>query len=347
MRHIILKELRDMTREKTIVTAFLVQALLAGFSALLLTGLTALHSPEAVDQVPPAEVAFVGATDGSRGFGTYLDGTGNLDIATMTATDALTAFREGRVDMVVQEAQVDGRQRVNIILPAGDIRATLWTTQAKELLLEYEQDLRVERQGRLAQQITYVETGQEIETHGFVYGTLLPILTIAPVFLGGAIAGDAIGQEARSRTLLLLRAAPITAHRLVAAKLTVPLLLVPVQVGLWLGLMALNGFPSQNAHWILLYATAMGAVIAAVSTLTASLLPGEAASQAVTTLGALVLAAVSLIGPRDPLNTIALLATGVPDHLAWWTLGATVTLAISAFLAAGFVTTRRLLNDQV
>ncbi len=343
------KEFQDVLRERSLVTAFVIQLFLAGFSTLLLAGLTVLYSPEALDAAPNADIAYTGP----GGFDAYLEGTGNLRVETYGTAEALEHFRNGNVSAVVEELvfEADGVRRVTLLLADGELESTLLVTQMKSLLLEYEADLREQRNERLELDVEpFIEAQSGVRPerpYTFVYSTLLPLLIVTPVFLSGAIAGDALSQEARTRTLMILRSAPIKPSTLIAGKLTVPILLVPFQVVLWLALFAWNGFGSQDVPLIIATSVILAVLLTTAGLLVAALVPNETATQAAYALLVLLLAGFSLLLPRDPLNVLALLASGGRDadtvaSIAIMLVAAVGTAALSAWVVAKRIRTDRL-----
>ncbi len=341
------KELRDVLRERSLVVAFLIQMLLAGFSALLLAGLTALHSPEALDAAPEADVAFVGADDG---FAPYLRAEANLRVTLLDGATAVDGFRDGTYDAVVQERWLerDAVRTLTIILADGELETTLLSTQFRQLLIDYETDLRLEREGRLERELVLLETDVRPEVpYTFVYTTLIPLLVITPVFLSGAIAGDALSQESKTRTLLLLRSAPVGPTVLVFGKLLVPVLLVPLQVLVWLGLFWLNGFPTREVGLVVGAATVMGVLLTAAGTAVAATVKNESATQAAYAVLVLALGVVSMLLPRDPLNLVSLLAVGTVEPLGVLTLAVLGVLAAASLVLAVVFTRQRIVADAL
>ncbi len=336
LRAIAGKELRDVLREKSLLTAFLIQLFLAGFSALLLAGLTALHSPDALDAAPDVTIAYTGP----GGMLPYLEDRGNIVIVELPDDEALTAFREGSITGIIEEtyAEEDTQRRVTIILAEGELQSTLIITQLKDMLIDYETDLREERSGRLSSDFVPERSGiRPSEPYSFVYTTLIPLLVVTPVFLSGAIAGDALSQESKSRTLLIMRSTPISTARLVVGKLLVPVVLVPLQVGVWLGLFWLNGFPTTDPWLVIGFATILGIFVTGTGSIIAAVVRDESTTQAAYAVFVLTVGVFSMLLPRDPLNIIALLATGVQDALVWrsvvWVAVASVAgLAVSIWL---------------
>ncbi|HUR25316.1 MAG TPA: ABC transporter permease [Candidatus Thermoplasmatota archaeon] len=347
------KDLRDILRERSILASLVVQLFVAGFSTFLSVGLTGLYDPASVEAFPRAEVGYAGPA--GEGFDDYLVSGRNLQVVPTTAEAGLQAFRDGRLAALVEET-VDpgdgpgnGTRSVTLLMADGTLQTTLLLTQVKGLLQDYEHDLRVAEQGRLQQQVLRVEApaGGRAASFGFTYGTLLPLLVLTPIFLSGAIAGDAFVQEAQTRTLLLLRASPLSVTAMLAGKLLVPVVLAPAQVLLWVGLLRLNGIAVQGLGAVLLLTMMLALLLASLGIALATWVRKEGQVQASYALVVLLLAVASLLLPHDVLNLIALLASGTPPPSAWVTFG---ILAAAAALCAGIglpFAARRIQRDQV
>lgn len=325
------KELRDILRERSIVVALLVQFFIAAFSAFLTVGLLGLYDPSSVASRPPADVAY----EGPGGFLAVLRGAPNLRL-TVNATDALAGFSAGRFDAVVQEAVGPGGARsVTLLVPDGELTSTLLVTQFRDLLQAYERDLRQASQARLEHRLLELPAPGRggVVPYPFVYGTLVPLLLLTPVFLSGAIAGDAFSAEIQRRTLLLLRSAPVTVPRILLGKMLVPLLLAPAQFLLWAGLLALNGLPVANLVPLALLSLALTLLLCSVGFALAARLRREGPTQAAYALVAILLSVGSLFLPRDLLNLIARLASGDLDGTALLTLSVLGVAAVGACAA--------------
>lgn len=325
------KELRDVSRERSILVAILVQFFIAAFSTFLLFGLTALYDPGDLAGTPPATVAYVGP----GGFDAYLDEP-NLRLTRMAADTARAAFEGGRLEAVVEETLgPEDARTVTLLLPEGELQATLLITQMHDLLADYEKDLRQERQERLEQRVLVHDTDLRPERpYLFVYTTLLPLLLLTPVFLSGAITGDSFEQELQTHTLGLLRAAPVGAADILFGKLLVPVLLAPAQGLLWIGLLAANGIAVQGLTALPALSLLLAVLLASVGLLVALWVRREHQTQEIYALVVLLLAGLSLFLPRDPLNLIARLATGTAGASDALSFGIVTVLAAAAMGAA-------------
>ncbi|MFO1532661.1 MAG: ABC transporter permease subunit [Thermoplasmatota archaeon] len=341
------KELRDIVREKSIVVALLVQFFIAAFSAFLAVGLLALYDPGSLHAQARGQVAYVGPDDGDH-FDSFIqtryDRFGGLGLAHVDAAAALAGFHAGRYQAVVQESAAGNATRtITLLLPDGQLQSTLLVTQLKGWLQDYESAIRIERQERIGLQVQSVVVGdaaQQELPYPFLYSTLIPLLFLTPVFLSGAIAADSLAGELQSRTLTILRSAPASLRSILAGKLLVPLLLAPAQFLLWAGLLQLNHVPVHNLGWLCLASLLLTATLAGTGFALAARLRRDGPTQASYALAALAQAGLSLLLPRDPLNLVAVVATGRIDGASWLSfaiLGAVAALV----LAMGFADAAR------
>jgi ABC-2 type transport system permease protein len=334
------KELGDVTRERSILVALMVQFLIAAFSGFLLIGLTGLYDPGSLSDAPRADLAYVGP----GGFDELLDEAPNLRVQAMELDAAMAAFADGRIAAVVQERTgPDDARSITLLLPDGELQATLLTSQLRGLLEDYEDELRRDRQDRLDVQIIEYPAPFAVERpYLFGYTVLLPLLVLTPVFLAGAITGDSFQTELQTRTLALLRAAPVSAASILAGKLFVPVFLAPAQVLLWVALFGLNGLPVPDL-WLLLGTTLlMALLLAGVGLLVALFVRREHQSQEAYALTVLALAGASLWLPRDPLNLIARIATGSHGASDYATLVILAGLAVWVAVVGGWLARRRM-----
>jgi ABC-2 type transport system permease protein len=340
------KEVRDIVRERSIVVALVVQFFIAAFSTYLAVGLLALYDPESAQSDIRADVAYVGP----GGFDAHLAEAPWARVVVTDLEGALAGFHARRLEAVVQE-QVgdDGVHRITVLLPEGNLQATLVATQVKGVLQDYERELRDARQDRLDHELREVGLGPQAPRQElpfpFLYATLLPLLFLTPVFLAGAVAADSLAGEIQSRTLTILRSAPLRLEAVLGGKLAVHLALAPAQFLLWAGLMELAGVPVANLPLLCLASLLVTATLAGVGFALAARLRRDGPTQASYALVALAFGALALLLPRDPLNLVAHLATGRFDADAATTLAILGVTALAS-IALGFTDAARQLRAR-
>lgn len=326
------REARDIVRERTIVVAFIVQLFIAGFSTLVSVGLTALYDPGSVQISLPGQIAY----DGPGGFDAVLAGARGVRVLEMGPAEARSAFDHGRVRAVVQERIDDnGTRRVTLLVAEGEIQSTLVVTQMRELLQDYERRLRQDNGARLEHQVVDVPAPRGGGgSYAFLLTVLLPLLLLTPVFLSGAMAADSLHQEVQTRTIGLLRSAPLSVGTLLGGKLLAPLILAPIQVLAWIGLLALNHAAAANIPLLVGLTGLLTILVSTIGFTTTVVIHKPGASQAAYGLTVLSLAAIALTLPRPPLNLIAAIATDNLDAPTWTTL-AIVTAVVLAIAGIG------------
>lgn len=340
------KESRDILRERTIVMALVTQLFVAAFSAFLTVGLVSLYDPSAIRNFPDTEVAYVGP----GGLFDELEAADNLQVRQLELQEALDLFRRGEIDGIVEETYTNesGPRTVTLMLPEGEVAATLLVNQVKDVLSTYERDLRIERQDRLEQEVLYVEADVTADIYlGFAYSVLLPLLVATPVFLAGAITGDSISDEINTKSMTLLRASPLSSSGIVLGKLATPVLLAPAQVLLWVLLLGANDLPVANVPTLLGLSLILALFLSAASVVMAMLVRREGQTQAVYAVFVLVVGVLSLLLPQEPLNVIARLAVDTPSAATYATILLYAALALVATAAAFWVTDQQFKADRV
>ncbi len=338
------KDIRDILRERSIVSSLVMQLFVAGFSTFLSVGLSGLYDPSSIDQFPAADVGYAGP----GGFDDYLLRLPNVEVHYTNPEGGRAGFADGTLDALVEETGTNSSVRtVSLLLPKDSLEGTLLLTQLKGQLQTYEHDLRGERQARLDQQVLEIPQPPKGSSFGFVYGNLLPLLILVPVFLSGAIAGDAFMQESHTRTLLLLRSTPLSGAGIVAGKLVVPVLLAPLQVLLWVGLLALNHLPVHNLLLLEAVVTTLALLLASLSIGLAAWVKRPGQVQAGYAVLLLLFAVASLLLPADPLNLVALIATDALQPAVWATLLAYAAAAAAVTAVALPFVARRIRRDLV
>lgn len=334
------REARAIARERTIVLALVVQLFVAAFSTFLAVGVVALYEPDTLGAASPVRVGYAGEGD----FDDQLGDRASIDLVAVGPREGREAFADGRLDALAVETAGDESRprRLHLRVPEDEMRTTLVVNELKAALDDYEHQLRLERGERIEGEVLRVEGPERPPvSFTFVYGALLPLLVAAPAFLSGAITADSLGDEINQGTLLALQASPLSPGEIVLGKLLVPVALVPAQVTLWMGLLALNGLPVASPLVVLGAATALGAVLSAVGVGVAALLRREGAIQAGYTLTVLALAGLSLALPQDPANLVARAGVGTLTGASWVTLGVYgVAAAALTAAAAGLVADR-------
>ena len=198
-------------------------------------------------------------------------------------------------------------------------------------MLKYESELRQIRADRIEEEPIPLDIPQSTggsDFYEFVYGLLIPLLVIMPAIISSALVIDLITEEYQNNTLETLLSTPIRANEIFWGKVAAALVLVPIQAGVWLFLLSLNGIAIVNAPQILAYVTLVALVLILVASITALYYRERTAAQFVYSTAIVVLMLFSLALPDNPMNIIAKLATGSAGTEQWLVLGLIIAVVM-------------------
>ena len=335
------KEFKAIFSERTIVLAVIIQVFVAGFSSFLVVGLSALVDPDAFPSAARPRIAVNGTED----MGAHLSRAGADVRYYQTAAGALDAFDRGEVDAVALARYAAGGTvpvSVTLVLPDGDLRATITLVKAKEALQAWERELRAENRDRLDADPLHLDTEARAGSYAFVYALLVPLLVLLPVVLAGALVADSITEEVQRGTLPLLLVTPATAADVVEGKVIANVALVPLLGALWFVLLALNGLtvPLVGAFLVLVLGTAIAFVMGALACAIAFLTRDRNKTHVAYATAFFLALALAMGLPTSPVNAIALLAGGSPSAGAYAVVAGGVALAVASGLALRVVLAR-------
>lgn len=292
----------------------------------------ALYDPT---HAPTGRLTSVAYVEPGYGFDRFLDEHPRVLVSRTTYEEALRQFRSGAVDAVIQELQPTepDAHTITLLLPDSEVRTTMLVAQFKDMLRDYERQLRAERSERILSTVVYVDVPAPATTyHGFAYGVLLPLLLVVPVFLAGSITADSLTQELETKTMELLRATPVSGRQILAGKLLTPVLLAPVQALAWFALLRLNGAIVHHVVPLLLLTTAFALFLACTSIYFALAVRRQGETQLAYGLFLLMLLSASLLLHPTPFNLIARLAIGHAGAEEAFALAVAFFLALASLL---------------
>ena len=333
------KELRSVTREKTIVIALVIQLLIASFSSVILVGLLSFYDPESIGLNASAniKVGVIGNV-GSRLVG-FLK---NCNIKVKALSSPLAAedeFKAGEIDAVIFIPEDNGDVvEMQLFLPSAETRSTVILMMLREPLKRYENYLR-ERQGI---NIRYSDIkGLHPTTHEFLYSFIVPILMFFPAFIAGSMVIDSVSEELETHTLETLWSAPLSLSAIFGAKIVAALVLTVVQCALWSLLLRFNHIYIRNLGLVLLLAAVVAAINAVGSAFIAMYFKDRERAQFMYSLFIMIEAGIGYFWDSSPLILMTRLATddyytGIADVAMYAPL-------LLAFLTTFSLTAKRLI----
>jgi ABC-type Na+ efflux pump permease subunit len=333
------RDVRSLSREKTIILALLIQLFVAGFSSFLVVGLTSLYDPGSVSAsgvdmavTGDAQDRLLEAVDEQAGI--YALGFEDPDAAR-------TAFENRRADTLVNATYVgraDGGGRriaVTAYIPEESIRSTLIVVNIRSMLNTVERVERLQRADSLeTDPVPIPQSAGASPYFGFTYTVLLPLLLFLPAFISGSIAVDTITEEIERGTLELLRSAPVSLLDIVDGKALGMASLAPGQALLWITLLSANGISVVNVVPILIFVTAASVITVTLGVVLGIGFGQRRPAQLLYSVSTLFLFAVAIVLPEHPAATIAKLAVGSPELLTYAHVLAAVVFAAAAYTVA-------------
>lgn len=324
------KEFRGLYNEKTILLAILLQLFIALFSSFLMVGLTSMYDPSSLSRFSHSRYS-VGYAGNESKILTYLQTSPDFRVYQMDLSTAVAALGERKLAAViyVPDTQPEALDPVKITLYTlqNDLQTAIVDVKLKDIFLRYEKDLRDTRADRLQQELVSLQiqkTTKGGDFYEFVYGLLIPLLVFMPAIISSALVIDLITEEYQHETLETLMSTPITFAEMVWGKVIACELLVPIQAGVWLLLLMLNGIAILNAGLILLQVVVTSLILILLGTLTALHYRERTAAQFIFSTALVVVILFSLALPANPLNLITRLAVGTAGLEQWLLLGGTI-----------------------
>jgi len=154
-----------------------------------------------------------------------------------------------------------------------------------------------------------------------------------PAIIASALIIDLITEEYQHDTLETLISTPVTFTEMVWGKVLACEALVPVQAGVWLLLLMINGIAIQNAGLILLQVSVTSFILILLGALGALHYRERTAAQFIFSTALVVVMLFALALPDNPLNLLTRLAVGTAGMEQWIVLGTTSLIIVGlAFL---------------
>ena len=327
------RELGSLRKEKTIVLALALQLFIAAFSSFLVVGLVSLYDPGQVGGAD-VDVAVTGdaADDLIRASQEVRGVDARLYRSEEAATEAFREYRATGIDAVLIAETRDDRVFVRAVVPDSTVQTTVVVVQLRDVMRSFE---RAERSDRTAfLESSPLELPREVDSSpyfSFTYTVLLPLLLMLPVFISGSITVDSVTEEIDRGTLELLRVAPVTLHDVVDGKLAATAGLAPIQAGLWIVLLELNGTSVANALALVALVAGLAVVVCGVGAAVALASPDRRAAQFLYSVAVLLVIGGTTLLPHGPVTAAARLGIGSPAAGDFLAVVAVAALAVAAY----------------
>jgi ABC-2 type transport system permease protein len=302
------RELKAITKEKTIMFAVMIQFVIASLSSILLVGIMAFYDPSSISENANARIRLGLVEDVSTPMSSFL-ATKGIRVQSYSAMSAAeSAFKQGRIDTIMYVPRdTAGVTDMKLVLPEMDTQQTVIMMLLQEPLKLYENYLRQTHGVNL----NYTDIkGMSSNTWEFLYSIIVPVLMLFPALIAGSIIIDTISEEFENKTFETLLAAPLSLRQIFSAKLAAAIITAVIQIVLWTLLLRANGMIVMNPLVVIFIALSASAAIAFVAAMVALYFKDrERAQFGYSILLVILVAACSFIG-LSPLNLITRTASG-------------------------------------
>ena len=302
------RELRAVTREKTIMIAVFIQLCLASFSSVIVMGLVAYYDPESIASNVRMRTRAGVIGDSESPLVQFLEESSVRVIAFASPESAEAAFQAGRIDAIIYlPDEAGGVVDMQLYLPESETRSTVILMMLQEPLKRYENHLREERGVR----VRYADIdGKPPTSYEFLYSSIIPILLFFPAFVAGSMVVDSVSEEMEHHTLDTLWSAPVSLNSIFGAKVAAALVLAVVQCVAWTALLRLNRIHLANRGLVLLLSVLVAGILSVAAAFIASYFKDRERSQFMYSLFMLIAVGVSYLFDSSPITLMTRLATG-------------------------------------
>ena len=304
------KELKSITKEKTIMLAIIIQFFIASLSSVLLVGIMSFYNPESIGQSTQIriDVGIVGNTNSPLIH--FLKQKGLQVIPFSDVSNAEESFKSGYVDTIIFIPETNaGVLDLKLVLPEMDAMETVILMVLQEPFKKYENYLR-EANGI---QLNYKDIqGKPHTTYEFLYTLIVPILMLFPAFIAGSIVIDAITEEIENKTFDTLRAAPVSLSSIFTSKISAAVITSAIQCFMWIILLGFNQFAINNIGLIVLVSVIIAASMSLGASMIALYFREREKAQFMYSVILIVATGLSFLLDPSPISLITRLATGDP-----------------------------------
>lgn len=332
------KEVKAITKEKTIILTILIQLLIASLSSIILVGLISFYDPSSIAQNSNIRIKMGVTGDTGSPLVSFMKER-NI-VVTPFSSEGLAedALKNGSIDAFVYIPYETGVVDMKLYLPESDSRSTVIMMVLKEPLKKYENYLR-ENNGV---HIRYTGiSGRPSTTYEFLYTFIVPLLMLFPAFIAGSIVIDTLSEEFENHTLDTLLSTPLTLNDMLGAKLASAVFVAAAQCVLWPILLYFNHIRIQNMVLVLALAIILAALIAIISGIIAMYFKDRERSQFIYSIMLLIAGALAYFIDPSPFSLMARLAMG-DSHVGAIDV-AVYVVPLLMLLGAFFYISRRLI----
>ncbi len=308
MKELIMKDLRLLVREKTIVSLIFFLIFTASFASLVTYGLIFLSSPQYV-QFSKAKIGVVGDCPILK---SVIKGKNYADLE-----DALRDFKLGNIDAIVYlpKENASSHNFVTVYLPKDEIATFIAASYIKEKLELYELKLREMNGIEVVKLRVFSEKKVDYYKNysvafKFIYVALIPLLVITTAIVASGLLIDSTTEEFESRSFEILMVAPMSKRKILFYKIFSAFLVSTILSAVWLLLLHLNGIEIANIPLFSLVAFSVYLIFISFALLTSLIFKDRERSQLFFSLIAAGVIAISFASKHSFAGVITRISVG-------------------------------------
>ncbi len=341
------KMFKDLLREKTIVFAIFLQLFIILTSSIIITNANALFNPEQVIQ-EPINIGITGDSYLRQKVATYFEQSKLIASVYPEESVTLSKFAEGSIDavIIVNRSKEYYPIYLSVIIPKGDIKSSVITSEVKDSLQVFENELRDENLAEISairlDRLKIKNKSNSITTQVFeaLYSILIPFLLLLPGVLLGGLIIDILVEEMETKTLHLLMI--ITTFRKYLFEIILSVVgLSMLQVITWELLLSLKGIIINNLPYITGLVLFLNFVMFIACVLLSILVKEKTRSHLIYSFLIILLFATAPLFRMNPIRVISRLAIGLETVPIWTYNGIVIGIAILLFTFMNFVAKRK------
>ncbi len=281
MKAMIMKDLKMIARERTIMSAITILIFIASFSSIITFGLLVLYKPDFI--------ALSGVKIGVAGNCPVLQMSG-ADVRYQSLEEGLNDFYSGKIDALIYlpKENVSSINFVTVYLPEDEITGIIASSRIKEILKEYQKRLR-EMNGIPSDHgfefydtdfgRTEIQEGSSI-TFRFIYAVLIPLLIITTAIISGGLVIDLMSEEYETKTYEVILSTPLSSSEFISSKIFVSLLISTILSVIWIALVYIN-VGINNPAMILILSVSVSMIFSSLGSISSLVFKDRERSQLV------------------------------------------------------------------
>jgi ABC-type Na+ efflux pump permease subunit len=312
------KIMKDLLREKTITFAIMLQLFIIFTSSVLLTNASTFFDTTSIAGGDPITIALTGDSYVAQRIEPYFERSEIYAVVYPEEVTALEKFEEGDIDgiLVFNTSEDYLPIYIDMIVPKGDVKASIITSSVKDALEIYENELRdrylAEPNAIRLDRLHMTRKANPVTTQIFeaLYNILIPFLLLMPGVLLGGLVIDIIIEELETKTLNLLMLI-ISFRRYLFEVLVSILALSMAQVVLWQYLLSIQGIVIANLPQITVLTLILNFLLFVMCILLTLAVNDKTRAQLIYSFVVILLFATAPLFSINPIRVISRLAIGL------------------------------------